>query len=246
MRNIRLVIEYDGTAYCGWQRQANDVTIQQVLEEALRTMTREEGLFVIGSGRTDTGVHALGQVANFRTASQIPEDSFLRGLNSILPADIAVKEVAEVDASFHARYDAQSKGYFYQIWNHTVRSPLLLNYAWFVRTPLDLEGMAEAIAHIQGAHDFSSFCSSGDASRSHRRTVFSTRIEENHRGMVRVFIEADGFLRHMVRTIVGTLVEVGQGRRDAAEMPRLIACRDRTRAGPTAPPQGLFLKGVTY
>jgi tRNA pseudouridine38-40 synthase len=246
MRNIKMVIEYDGTAYCGWQRQTNAVTIQQVLEEAVRTMTREERLFVIGSGRTDAGVHALAQAVNFRTAARIPVESFLRGLNSLLPADIAVKELAEVHASFHARYDVKSKVYCYQIWNQAVRAPLLLNYSWFVRPHLSLDRMTEALAHFRGTHDFSSFCAAGDASTNHRRTVLAACIEEKRPGMVRITVEADGFLRHMVRNIVGTLVEVGQGRREAADVPRLIACRDRARAGVTAPPQGLFLKEVIY
>lgn len=246
MRNIKMVIAYDGTAYCGWQRQAGDVTIQQVIEEALRRMTREEGLFIIGSGRTDAGVHALAQVANFRTAARIPAEAFLRGLNSILPDDIAVLEAVEAPDSFHARYDAKSKVYCYQIWNGTVRAPLLRNFAWFVRSSLALDRMAEALAQLQGQHDFSSFCAAGDASANHRRTVLAARLEERRPGLVRISIEADGFLRHMVRNIVGTLVEVGQGKRKAVDMPDLIACRDRTRAGATAPPQGLFLERVIY
>lgn len=245
MRNIKVVIEYDGTGYCGWQRQANRLAIQQVLEEALHTITGEK-IVVIGSGRTDTGVHALGQVANFHTNSGVAEFSLLRGLNSILPDDLAIKELVEVDASFHARYSAKSKVYLYQIWNDPVRSPLHRRHSWFVRTPLDLDRMRDALAFFPGAHDFSSFRASGDASVSHVRTVAMAGIEVNKWGMVQITVEADGFLRYMVRNIVGTVVEVGKGKRPVSEVPEILKAKDRTKAGVTAPPHGLFLKIVKY
>ena len=245
MRNIKIVVEYDGTGYFGWQRQDNFLTVQQVIEEAAARIAQEE-IAVIGSGRTDAGVHALGQVANFRTRSRIPEESFLRGLNSLLPADVAIRELVEVAPSFHARYDAKSKVYLYRIWNARVRSPLLRNYAWFVRRPLDLDGMRAALSYCLGTYDFSSFCAAGDEISSRVRSVTAAGIEADERGMVTITMEADGFLRHMVRNIAGTLVEIGRGKRPVSDVPEIMAAMDRRMAGVTAPPQGLFLKEVKY
>jgi tRNA pseudouridine38-40 synthase len=223
----------------------NALSVQQVIEEALHKITREK-VVVIGSGRTDTGVHAMGQVANCRTLTRIPEDSLLKGLNSLLPDDIAVKDLVDVDFSFHARHNARSKVYLYQIWNSPVRSPLLRNHAWFIRYPLDLDRMREAFAFFLGTHDFSSFCAAGGAIGSHIRTITAAGIELGDEGLVTISVEADGFLRYMVRNIVGTLVEVGKGRRSASEVVEIMKERDRRRAGVTAPPHGLFLKEVKY
>jgi tRNA pseudouridine38-40 synthase len=245
IRNIRLVVEYDGSAYCGWQRQINGLTIQQVLEECIGRMTGEETR-VIGSGRTDAGVHALGQVAHFRTFSRLGERSLLMGINSLLPADIVVREACEVPLSFHARFDAVSKVYLYRICNRPVRTALERNHAWFIWEPLDLNRIGEALPILQGTHDFSSFCSVHTDSRNHIRTILLIAVEKDPTGMISISVEADGFLRYMVRTIVGTLVEVGRGKCSLEEVAEILEAKDRRWAGRTAPPQGLVLKDVKY
>ena len=245
MRNLKLILEYDGTAYHGWQRQANGLSIQQVLEEKIAVMTGET-VKVIGSGRTDAGVHALGQVAHFKTAATIPDVHFLKGINSLLPRDIAVKALREVHPSFHARYDAKSKVYLYQIVNGPIRPVLLRQYAWFVPGPLDLEKMRETAICFMGTHDFSSFCSTHSDAPNYIRTIMDIRIEAGFDGLIRITMEADGFLRHMVRGIVGTLVEVGRGNRCLSDVQGTMNAKDRRYGGMTAPPQGLFLKEVKY
>jgi tRNA pseudouridine38-40 synthase len=245
MRNIRLVVEYDGSAYCGWQRQINGPSIQQVLEECIGRITGEESR-VIGSGRTDAGVHALGQVAHFRTVSSLAEGNLLMGINGLLPPDIAIRELSEVPLAFHARYDALSKTYLYRICNRPVRSAIERNYAWFVWEPLDLGMIREAIPVFEGTHDFSSFCSTASDGSDRVRTVLALSVERDPSGMIDISVEAHGFLRYMVRTIVGTLVGVGRGKRSPHEVAEILAAKDRRRAGVTAPPQGLFLKEVKY
>jgi tRNA pseudouridine38-40 synthase len=245
MRNIRLVIEYDGAAYCGWQRQENGISIQQVLEESIGRMTGEE-IRVIASGRTDAGVHALGQVAHFRTVTRLGVRNLLMGINSLLPPDIAVREVCDVPPSFHARFDALSKVYLYRICNRPVRSALERNTAWFIWEPLDLARIAEALPVFEGTHDFSSFCSTHTDSPDRVRTIFVITAEKDSPGMIHISIEADGFLRYLVRTIVGALVDIGRGKGSAQDLAGILALKDRRRAGLTAPPQGLFLKEVKY
>lgn len=245
MKNIRMVLEYDGTAYHGWQRQAGLVTIQQTVEEAIERMTREH-VTLFGSGRTDAGVHALRQVANFRTETQIPEKDLHKGLNSLLPGDIAVKELSAVAYDFHSQHHARSKIYTYRIFNGWTRSALLRSYSWFVYGPLDVEAMKRASEALPGRRDFSSFCASGHESKSLVREVFACRIETDVRGLITFTVEADGFLKYMVRNIVGTLVEVGRGKRTPEDFEGVIKARDRCRAGVTAPPHGLFLMDVKY
>jgi tRNA pseudouridine38-40 synthase len=245
MRNLKMVLEYDGTAYCGWQRQDNGLSVQQVLEEKISVITGGT-VRVIGSGRTDAGVHALGQVAHFKTASTIPDIHFLKGINSLLPADIAVKNLQEVDSSFHARYDARSKVYLYQIVCGSVRPVLLRQYVWFVPGPLNPELMSEAAHLFKGTHDFSSFCSVHSDAPDHVRTITDIRVGTAPDGRITIEMEADGFLRHMVRGIVGTLVEIGRGNRLVSDMQAVMHAKDRRRGGMTAPPQGLFLKEVRY
>jgi tRNA pseudouridine38-40 synthase len=245
MRNIRLIVEYDGGAYCGWQRQLNGLSIQQVIEESIGRMTCEE-VRVIGSGRTDAGVHALHQVAHFRTVSLLGERNLLLGINSLLPADISIRDVCEVPPSFHARLDAVSKVYLYRICNRPIRSALERNHAWFVWEPLDLAKIGEALPVFRGTHDFSSFCSTHTDSPDHVRTILDIVAEKDDSDMVHISIEADGFLRYMVRTIVGALVNVGRGKCGPEELADILAAKDRRRAGLTAPPQGLFLKDVKY
>lgn len=245
MRNLKMVLEYDGTAYHGWQRQANGLSIQQVLEEKIAVMTGER-VKVIGSGRTDAGVHALGQIAHFKTASTIPDIHFLKGINSLLPRDIVVKDIQEVDLSFHARYDAKSKVYRYQVVNGPVRPVMLRQYAWFVPGRLNLEQMSDAAVYFMGTHDFSSFCSTHSDAPDHVRTVTDIQVDAGTLGLVKIEMEADGFLRHMVRAIVGTLVEVGRGKRSVSDMQAILHAKDRRLGGMTAPPRGLFLKEVKY
>ena len=245
MRNFKMVLEFDGTHYKGWQRQKNGLSIQQVLEEKLAILTGES-VKVIGSGRTDAGVHALGQVAHFKTTSQIPPINFRNGLNSLLPEDIAVRELTEADPAFHARIDVKSKTYLYRICNQPTRSPLFRNYAWIIYPPLDLTAMAEASQYLKGTHDFTSFSTVHTDVISFVRTIMDIRVVGDGRGFIKIFIEADGFLRYMVRTIAGTLVEVGKGKRTPEEMADILAARNRKMAGMTAPPQGLFLKEVNY
>ena len=240
-----MVIEYDGGAYSGWQRQVNGLSIQQIIEECIGRMTGEE-IRVIGSGRTDAGVHALNQVAHFWTASCIGEWNLLMGINSLLPADIAVRELSEAPPTFHARFDALSKVYLYRICNRPVRSALERKGSWFVWEPLDMAAINEALDVLRGTHDFSSFCSVHTDSADHIRTIIAIAAERDPSGMIAITVEADGFLRYMVRTIVGTLVDVGRGKRTPGDLAAILAAKDRRRAGITAPPQGLYLMEVKY
>jgi len=244
-RNIALLLEYDGSHFHGWQVQPVSPTIQELIQLALARMTGEASVTLRGSGRTDAGVHALGQVANFRTASALPTDTFLKGLNSLLPAGIAVVAAREVPPSFDAQYGALSKVYRYRLLLRRSRSPLLASRSWHIPYPLHRSRMQKAALDLTGERDFSSFRSSGCASRSPVRTL--SRLELRRRGDILDFeLEANGFLRHMVRNIVGTLVDVGRGRIPADSMNDLLASGDRSRAGRKAPPQGLFLLSVCY
>jgi tRNA pseudouridine38-40 synthase len=244
-RNIALLLEYEGSTFHGWQVQPVSPTIQEVLQLALRKMTGDPSLTVKGSGRTDAGVHALGQVANFRTACTLSTDIFQRGLNSLLPASIAVLSAQEVPAAFDAQYNARNKVYRYRLLLRRPRSPLLAGQAWHIPYPLRRNRMQRAARDLTGEKDFSSFRSSGCAARSPVRIL--SRLELRRRGNTLDFeLEANGFLRHMVRNIVGTLVDVGRGNIPPDSMPELLASRDRARAGRKAPPQGLFLVSVRY
>jgi tRNA pseudouridine38-40 synthase len=245
MKNLKMVLEYDGTAYHGWQRQAGMVTIQQVVEEKIGVMTREK-VTLIGSGRTDAGVHARYQVAHFRTGTRIPEGDLLRGLNSLLPKDIAVREITEAPEDFHAQHSARSKAYEYKIFNGPTRPALLRNYSWFVYGPLDGAAMGEAALMLKGVHDFSSFCAAGHESKSYIREIYDCGFEKTGESLILFSIEANGFLKYMVRNIVGTLVEVGKGKRTPMDFLRIMEARDRRKAGVTAPPQGLYLVDVKY
>jgi tRNA pseudouridine38-40 synthase len=245
MRNLKIIVEYDGTAYHGWQRQPDRMTIQQVLEESISTITQED-IRVIGSGRTDAGVHAMNQAANFKTDSTIRERNLLAGVNSLLPRDIVIRKILEVDADFHARYHARSKVYVYQIFNETVRSAIYRHYAWFVRSPLDMNRMKEAAAFFTGTRDFSSFCASDCGLTNYVRTVKRLEIVQDDPGILKIDVEADGFLKYMVRNTVGMLVDVGKEKRSPNEINDVIESRDRRRAGVTAPAHGLFLKEVRY
>ncbi len=246
MRNFKLLIEYDGTAYHGWQRQSNTHTIQGTIEDALRTITGQS-VTLIGSGRTDAGVHATGQVANFCLETRLTPDVFAKGLNSLLPPDIVIKDCAAVGETFHARYDAQSKVYEYRILNRPTPAALFRQYAWHIRTPLDFEAIRTAMLCLRGQHDFSAFEAAGSP-RSHAvRTVTDVSLTgRDEDGYVVFNIEAEGFLRHMVRNIVGTLVDVGLEKISPEEFRNILISKDRRQAGITAPARGLFLREVKY
>jgi tRNA pseudouridine38-40 synthase len=244
-RNIRLLLEYDGTRYHGWQRQAEALTIQQTIEEALARLTREP-ITLIGSGRTDAGVHALGQVASFRTTSTIPLKAFHDGLNSMLPPDIAVLEAAEVPPEFHARKSAMAKTYTYRILNRANRSPLHRHSAWWISRPLDLAAMEKATAALLGSHDFTAFKASGSDNHNPVREILASAWRAGEGGWLNFTITATGFLRGMVRSLVGTMVEVGRGKAPPERLAELLVTRARHLVGPTAPPQGLYLVEVFY
>lgn len=245
MPNFKLILEYDGTAYRGWQRQASDPTVQAELERAIGRMTQQT-VTAIGAGRTDAGVHALGQTANVRVETRIPADALLKGLNSLLPPDIAVRACAEVPDRFHARFDARCKTYRYHILNRAARAAVGRHYAWFIHRPLDVDRMRAAARALVGRHDFKSFESTGSPRAHTLRTITAAEWQSEGEGRLRFTVTADGFLRCMVRNIVGTLVAVGLGRIDPDEVAAIIASRDRRRAGAAAPPQGLFLVRVEY
>jgi tRNA pseudouridine38-40 synthase len=245
VQNFKLTIEYDGTQYHGWQRQPNGASIQQAIETAIETMTRQE-ITLIGSGRTDAGVHALGQTANFRCETRLEPDEIQKGLNSLLPKDIVIRQCQTVPLEFHARYDVQSKRYRYCILNCHLPSAIGRQYAWWIRSPLDISAMQRAVDHIVGEHDFKSFEATGSPREHTRRHVLEARWERQTGGGLTFEISADGFLRYMVRNIVGTLVSVGLHRITPARFERVLNAKDRTQAGATAPAHGLFLVEVLY
>jgi tRNA pseudouridine38-40 synthase len=244
MRNIKLTIEYDGTAYHGWQFQPNLETIQGTIEAKLAQITGES-VRLVASGRTDTGVHALGQVASFKTHSSLDVQSFLRALNSLLPEDIRIKGVEEIEGRFHARFSAKGKIYEYRILNGELPSPFHRHHAWFVPGRLDLESMREAALKLKGPHDFSSFCSAGSDSSGPIREIYDIDVEVRG-NLVVIQVEANAFLKQMVRNIVGGLVEVGKGKLTPSQFGDILEARDRRKAGMPAPPQGLFLVKVNY
>ncbi len=246
MRKLKLVIEYDGTAYCGWQRQAPGFSsVQQTIEEAIERIVQEK-IKLLSAGRTDAGVHAIAQVAHFRTSTRLETRGLLLGLNSLLPPDISIKSIEDADAEFHSRYSAVSKVYLYRVLNSRTRSGLNRNYAWFVHEPLDIESMREAASYLRGRHDFSSFCGTNNETNTYERTVLDLDVRGAANEMVLFQIEANGFLKYMVRNIVGSLVHVGKGKLTPDRIKIILESRDRTQAGPTAPPQGLFLMKVNY
>jgi tRNA pseudouridine38-40 synthase len=245
MRSIKLLIEYDGTNYRGWQVQPDGPTIQGMLEEKLSRLASER-IHVIGSGRTDSGVHALGQVAHFRTQSQMDTRTIQRALNSLLPPDIVIREVEEVDEGFHARKQSKSKVYEYRILNRNLRSVFHRGYVWHIPQKLNLAEMKKATQSLIGEHDFSAFRTVGSPTRSTVRRVIRGEWKRGRDGLIRFEIEANGFLKQMVRSIIGTLVEIGKGRMKATDFRKILNSKDRKEAGPTAPAQGLFLKEVKY
>jgi tRNA pseudouridine38-40 synthase len=244
-KKFKLVIEYDGTAYHGWQRQKSDRSIQAEIEKALAVMTRQT-VPLAASGRTDAGVHALGQVAHFVCETAIEPEAFFLGLNSLLPEDIVVKACENVPVDFHARYDARRKTYRYRILNRTAPTAIDSRYVWHIRQKLQIGTMRAAAIHVVGRHDFKAFEGTGSPRTSTVRTVFRAQLDQGAKDGLVFEIEGDGFLRYMVRNIVGTLVEVGRGKITPSDFKSILESKDRTRAGATAPPQGLFLVAVDY
>jgi len=253
MRNIKLVIEYDGTNYNGWQIQHHNVTksprqksktIQETIEKALCKILQEK-VKLIGSGRTDSGVHARAQAANFSTSCEIPADKLLKGLNGLLPDDIVITAVQEVGLAFHSRYSAKSKKYRYTILNRGYPSAVERNFCYFYSYPLDLKSMARAAKYLRGRHDFSAFRSSGKKGSSSIRTIVEISVTKEG-DFVYIDVEADGFLYNMARSIAGTLLEVGRGKISHSDVKSILFKRNRALAGPTAPAKGLCLLAVRY
>jgi tRNA pseudouridine38-40 synthase len=262
-RTLKIVLEYDGTNYVGWQRQADGVSIQGVLEDALAAF--EGGaVTVFGAGRTDAGVHALGQVASVRTSTWHDGPTIQRALNAVLPDDIRILSIEDTHPEFHARFDAVSKTYEYRIVNAPYVSAFLHRYAWHVPGRLDVDAMRAGAAALVGTHDFAAFQSTGGEASTTERTITSLSLafecadsglgsdpnpglgsDPSRRPLV-LRVIGDGFLRHMVRSIAGTLVDVGLGRWPPTQVAEIVASRDRARAGRAAPPQGLFLVAVSY
>ncbi len=253
MPNFRLTLEYDGTGFAGWQVQAGQTrTVQGELEAAV---LRVAGIpcRAHGAGRTDAGVHAEGQVANLKLATRLGAPALQRALNAVLPTDLAVVSAEVVPDAFHARHHARAKLYRYRIWNGARPSPLRAALSWWVKPALDAEAMASAGAQLLGTHDFRSFQAVGSDVETTLRTLtrcdvlaFPPLPDPGARGELEIRVEGNGFLRHMVRILAGTLVQVGAGRRDPDSLPAVLAARDRRAAGPTAPPRGLTLVRVDY
>jgi tRNA pseudouridine38-40 synthase len=244
VRTLKLTIAYDGTSFAGWQMQANQRTVQGVLEEALVPI---EGTRVVvhAAGRTDAGVHAAGQVVSFSLTSAIACEALVRALNVRLDRDVRVMNAEEVHHDFNARFDARRKTYHYAIYNASVVPPPVRHFVWHVPQPLDVPAMNEAAGELLGEHDFAAFQAAGSDVVTTRREVLASRVVAQD-GQVVYEVTGTGFLRHMVRTIVGTLVDIGLGRRAVEDITEVLLSRDRAQASATAPPQGLTLVRVDY
>lgn len=247
MRNLKLTLQYDGTTYVGWQRQPSGPSIQALIEDALAPIEGKP-VTVYGAGRTDGGVHALAQVASVRLEALLDVVPLGRALNAVLPEDVRVVDIEEVSGDFHARFSATGKTYEYRIVNAPFVSPFLVRYAWHVPQRMDVAAMQAAAAMLVGRHDFAAFQGAGSVVQSAERTIERVDWDEAQRfdRPLVMRVTGDGFLRHMVRNIAGTLVEVGCGRVERDCVESILKSRSRTQAGPTAPPQGLFLVGVRY
>lgn len=244
MRNIKLTIEYDGKEYNGWQKQPNKLNIQGEIERAIQNITGEQ-VELIGSGRTDAGVHALGQVANFKINSDFPIEKMAIAINSQLKKSIRIKEAEEVPQEFHSRYNCHSKTYQYVIDNSEQGSAIYRGLTYHVPQKLDIEKMQKAVTYFVGEHDFSSFKSSGTSSKSSVRIIYDAKVEKDGE-KVKISLTGNGFLYNMVRIIAGTLVEVGLEKIEPNEILEIIEKGERARAGKTLPPQGLYLVKVEY
>lgn len=244
-RNIKLTIEYDGGNYLGWQRQKNPRTVQGTLESAIIRLT-DRPASLTGSGRTDAGVHALGQVANFHTNTHLHVKDVQNALNAILPRDIRVIGCEEMPESFHARYDVVRKTYRYHIVNRPLPPAIGRQYAWHIKHPLDLDAIKQALVYFVGTHDFKSFEGAGSPRSSSVREIIKANLTCEDKGKPALTFEANGFLRHMVRNMVGTLVDVGTAKTAPHDIKTILDAKDRSHAGITAPAHGLFLVRVDY
>lgn len=244
MRNVRVRIAYDGSKFYGWQRQDGFESVQQSLEEAIESLT-DQAVVVHGAGRTDTGVHSLGQVANFHVDTRLDDHALLRALNAHLVPGAAVTALETCADDFHARFAARGKRYLYRVVTGAVRPPFPAEYSHWVREPLDLARVRDAAARIEGRHDFAAFASAGSPRASTVRTVRAVRVVPRREHFA-IAVEGDGFLYNMVRAIAGTLIDVGRGRFTPDEVAAILAGADRRRAGPTAPAAGLWLLRVLY
>ena len=244
MRNIKLTIEYDGKCYNGWQKQPNELNIQGEIERAIYNITKEE-VDLIGSGRTDAGVHALGQVANFKTNSQISIEKLPLAINSQLKNSIVIKEAEEVNERFHSRYNAKRKTYRYIINNSKCGTAIYRNLEYSYPFKLDAEKMKQASKYFEGEHDFKAFKSSGTSSKNSVRTIYKAIVKQEGEKII-IELTGNGFLYNMVRIISGTLLDVGLGKIRAEEIPEIIESKDRQRAGKTLPAHGLYLVEVKY
>lgn len=250
MPHFKLTLAYDGAGFVGWQRQADGVSVQGLVENALAALEGSP-VTLAGAGRTDAGVHALGQVATVSLTRVIDAATLVRAANAHLPPGVRILAAHEVAPTFHARFSATAKTYRYRIWNAEVLNPFERGHVWHVPAPvLDREAMSAAATRLEGRHDFAAFHGAGTTPRTTERTMFRSRITGAERGerepLVTYEVRGEGFLRHMVRSIVGTLVEIGSGRHGASWMRDVLESRSRALAGRTAPPEGLFLVGVEY
>lgn len=244
MRNIKLVIEYDGKDYNGWQKQPNKLNIQGTIEQVISSITGEE-IELNASGRTDAGVHAWGQVANFKTNSKLAIEKFPIAINSRLKNNIVIRSAQEVNEEFHARYNCKRKTYHYVINNSRTGTAIYRNLQYHVPQPLDIVAMQKAISYFEGEHDFKGFKASGTSNKSSIRTIYQAQVVKENDAVI-IFLTGNGFLYNMVRIIAGTLVDVGLGKIKPEEIATIIASKDRTKAGKTLPPQGLYLASVEY
>lgn len=246
MPNFRLTLEYDGAGFAGWQVQADGRrTVQGALETAVARVTGQ-AVRVVGASRTDVGVHAEGQVASVQLETALTAPALQGALNGTLPPDAAVVDARIVPEAFHARFSAKGKLYRYRVWNHSCRSPLRRSRVYWLARPLDVSAMRSAASAFVGSHDFAALQGSGSGVDESVRTIAKLRIDHEPSGELTFWVEGDGFLRHMVRNLVGTILEVGCGRRDGESMTELLASGDRRLAGPTAPAAGLALIRVSY
>lgn len=251
MKRIRLVVAYDGTNYCGWQRQKNGVTVEGELSRALRQLLGEE-VEVIGASRTDSGVHAMGNIAVFDTGKEMPADKFAIALNHYLPDDIRIQCSDEVQPDYHPRYQNTEKIYEYTVLNTKIALPMWQHYSYHVYQELDIEAIKEAAKLLEGEHDFSAFCSAGSQVKSKVRTIYEISLRQEELAVVNggrllcFRVRGNGFLYNMVRILVGTLLEVGMGRRTVESVREALVTGERQKAGPTAPPQGLMLAEIRH
>ena len=247
MRNIRLTIEYDGKDFNGWQKQPTKLNIQGEIERAIAELTGDEKVDLIASGRTDAGVHALGQVANFKTENMsIPIDKFALALNTKLKKSVRVIKAEEVEERFHSRYTCKRKTYRFVINNNECESAIYRNFEYHMPVKLNIEKMQKAIKYFEGEHDFKAFKASGTSSKSSVRTIYKAEVKPAENGRIYIELTGNGFLYNMVRIIAGTLVDVGMGKTEPDEIPAIIESGDRMRAGRTLPSNGLFLLKVEY